>query len=536
MRRSAHLVIVAAAAAAFFTCADLGGIGHEGEARITGQLILPDGAPAIGTQVALFPSDYDPVKEARTIPFLTTDNDGYYHFSKVSPGRYTVLAIHAKRTIRILISDIRVTGAAVTIPPYSMRQAGSVKVFLPSGVNGALGYTFIPGTSLFTFLNNHTDFVVIDSVPAGMVPEIAYASTNDTVTDTIRHDVAVPPNDTVVVSNPSWKYARPLVLNTSATGANVAGTVTGFPALIRLHAGNFDFSQAHDDGADIRFTKQDTAFLDFEVERWDVAGQRAEIWVKIDSIRGNDSTQSITMYWGNPHASDNSNSAAVFDTANGFMGAWHLHEPGAAAAFDATGNHYDGTPHGMTAAFSVDGMIGNARWFNGTSSYIELTGTARSKLSFPEDGTYTLSAWVYATTIDSAAYYIISKGNRNYNLDLSGYNLWEVYDFRSGAGWERNFATPTAGEWKLLTGVRNGSDMRLYVDGRCADSTIDVYGSPLARTSDLDVQIGKRADSLYGYWNGIIDEVTIANRSRSADWIRLCYMNQNSVDRLVVFR
>jgi len=70
-----------------------------------------------------------------------------------------------------------------------------------------------------------------------------------------RYDVPVPSGDTVVIFNAEWPYAKQLYLNTSASGANVPGTVENFPVLVRLNSGNFDFSQAQKNGNDIRFNK-----------------------------------------------------------------------------------------------------------------------------------------------------------------------------------------------------------------------------------------------------------------------------------------
>ena len=46
-------------------------------------------------------------------------------------------------------------------------------------------------------------------------------------------------------------------------------------------------------------------------------------------VNGNDSTQFITMYWGNGTAVDSSNGAAVFN--NEFAGVWHLNDGGTGA-------------------------------------------------------------------------------------------------------------------------------------------------------------------------------------------------------------
>ncbi|MBN2037484.1 MAG: DUF2341 domain-containing protein [Chitinispirillaceae bacterium] len=514
---------------------DPGGSGTETTTGIVGSVVNDQGVPEADVQVRLHPDAYDPVKDNTEIPVDTTDSLGRFAFHNTGSGKYTAQAVHLKSGNSALISGIHVATDTVVTTSCTLQAPGAITAFLPSGINSAAGYVYVPGTTVFAFLESRTDFVTLGPAPAGRIPEIAYSSTNEEAVTTIRYNVQVKSGDTAVVRNPSWKYACPLILNTSATGANVAGTVVNFPVLIRLNTGNFDFSQALSAGADIRFAKQDTGFLNYEIERWDPAAEHAEVWVKVDTIRGNDSTQSIMMYWGNPGAPDNSNGAAVFDTGSGFQGVWHLNETGNTTAFDATGNQYNGTHHGMSAASAVDGMIGNAKAFDGKSSYIHLIGTAQSRLSFPENGTYTLSAWVLASAIDSAAHYIISKSNRNYNLDLSGYNLWEIYDLKSAVCWESNFAPAQSGEWKYLTGVRSGAKMRLYVDGVCADSTIDTTSSASLRDSTFDVQIGKRAESNYGYWNGVIDEAIVSNRSRSADWVRLSYMNQKKDDRLVRF-
>jgi hypothetical protein len=38
------------------------------------------------------------------------------------------------------------------------------------------------------------------------------------------------------------------------------------------------------------------------------------------------------------------------------------------------------------------------------------------------------------------------------------------------------------------------------------------------------------------FFNGVIDEATVAHDARSADWVKLCYMNQRAADALVKFR
>jgi hypothetical protein len=125
----------------------------------------------------------------------------------------------------------------------------------------------------------------------------------------------------------NWLHSKNVYFNTTSSGANVSGNVLNFPVLLRLKGTDMDFSQVKAQGADIRFAKADGTHLKYQIERYvDGASNQdtADLWVKVDTIKGNDSTQHIIMYWGKSDAVDSSNATAVFDTANGFVGSWHL--------------------------------------------------------------------------------------------------------------------------------------------------------------------------------------------------------------------
>jgi hypothetical protein len=77
---------------------------------------------------------------------------------------------------------------------------------------------------------------------------------------------------------------------------------------------------------------------------------------------------------------------------------------------------------------------------------------------------------------------------------------------------------------------------RLYIDG--TDVTGPYRGSIssiAAIANTLDFRIGIEADDSYPY-SGLIDEMVVSFTDRSADWVRLCYMNQKPQDALVQFR
>jgi len=117
-----------------------------------------------------------------------------------------------------------------------------------------------------------------------------------------------------------------------------------------------------------------------------------EIWVKVDTIFGNDSAHYICMYWGTSavgsrahHRLSNqcfgngfgglsdrvTNGAAVFDTANGFQGVWHLRKRETAPTEDASSIVSKG-PLWDDFGIGVPGVIGAARAFDGKASYIAI--------------------------------------------------------------------------------------------------------------------------------------------------------------------
>lgn len=125
-------------------------------------------------------------------------------------------------------------------------------------------------------------------------------------------DVTLTQGEIDTVPFTGWRYHATIGLNTSASGAAVAGMVTGFPALIRLTKDDFNFASAQATGADLRFGRQGGSFFPYEIER--------------------------------------------FDPAAGFQGVWHMNEnpsAGANAIKDRTANGHNGTPVGTMSGGEI---------------------------------------------------------------------------------------------------------------------------------------------------------------------------------------
>jgi len=347
----------------------------------------------------------------------------------------------------------------------------------------------------------------------------------------------------------TWAHSMVLGLNTTSAGAGVAGDIFGFPVLIRLNNGNFIFNQAHTSGNDIRFAKSDSTPLAFEIERWDPVTEHAEVWVKMDTVFGSSDKQSVIMFWGNAGASPLSSGSAVFDTTKGYQGVWHLSDAAGDSVRDATGNRYGGVSADAISRPSITGgIMGNCRAFDGKGNYIVMPNTASGKLNFPENSNYTVSAWVWVDTLDVFSHLIVSKGYEQYYLRITSWNSispqWEFVEFHETTKWETSTFPATVKQWTLLTGVRQGTKQVLYCNGVLVDSVIAGWSNLASRNTSNNLSIGRFLQQVnvpipnegYDFFKGSIDEVRILSAAQSPDWVRLCYMNQRSDDRLVRFK
>lgn len=509
--------------------------------NVSGRIVDSTGHNAPGVLVQLIPMQYNPVAGGALSAsyYDTSADDGTYSFREIGPGSYNMMALQIEKRTRAMANQILVEDSA-TIVPITLQHAGAITIALPSTVDTVNGYVYIPGTTISVPVKSRNP-LLIDSLPAGNIPAVYYAEKTTLVHDVLRYNIAVIPGSTTKVFMPLWNYSRKLHLNTTASGAGISSNVIGFPALVRLTSDNFTFDDAGNNGEDIRFTKANGTLLPHEIERWDPVAELADVWVRIDTIFGNDSLHYITMKWGNAETTGQSNSAAVFDTADGFEGVWHLSGTSGLLELDATYHHYDATPMGAVVPSDTTGVIGTAKKFDGTSGYLDMQNTASSSMNFAENDFFTISAWVKLDADSTPFQAIVYKGTYQWALETDPENFWEFNDYRDSTGWTRNRFTVAKHTWKYLTGVRAGAKQYLYVDGTCVDSLPTLY-TPTSgiwpRNTASNVQLSHCADGTQGerFLDGAIDETIVSGVARSSDWIKLCYMNQKSRDLLFVFK
>jgi hypothetical protein len=357
----------------------------------------------------------------------------------------------------------------------------------------------------------------------------------------------------------TWSNHQVIILNTSPSGSNVPDNEYKFPVLIRLNTGNFSgFSKVQLQGLDIRFSKTNySQHLSYQIEQWvDKAGfaDSAAIWVRVDTVLGNNATQSIVMHYGKTGVTSQSSGPAVFDTTNGYQAVYHFNEGTSGNANDATINSYAATAIGTPT--DTIGIIGRARFFNGSSAafYAANTASPPSKVCFPDDGFYTVSAWVYSTGFSATTPAIVSKGAgpAQYHL-FERYTTattnaeWSFLEQRSlGDGGQQSRRTPVGlasgqqSQWVHVVGVRNGPNMTLYVNGVNAGTGSDSVVGNGTRDTLANIGIGARlsdgaAPTGSAFWTGMIDEPEISSVVRDSSWVKLSFQNQQVSQTLVSF-
>jgi hypothetical protein len=191
---------------------------------------------------------------------------------------------------------------------------------------------------------------------------------------------------------------------------------------------------------------------------------------------------------------------------------------------DSSGNGNVGYVQNMATTTSVaQGKLGQALKFNGRSSFVDFGSGA----SLKPTSSVSISAWVkfnslasqvrflsdWHQTISTDRWLFLSQSNGTFCFYVSNLN-------ETSAGCTPNF-TPVLGAWYLVTGVYDGNNPRLYVNGNLIGQGPAIPG-PMNGGAGQSVRIGNQAET-GGYLDGMIDDFRIYNRVLSPNEIKQLY-------------
>ncbi len=211
---------------------------------------------------------------------------------------------------------------------------------------------------------------------------------------------------------------------------------------------------------------------------------------------------------------------------DGLVAHWALNEVSGTTTAPETGGNYDGTLTNMDPATDwVSGKIGNALDFDGTDDSIEVSAVSGLQIT----AAITLNAWVYARTLSSSGRKILSKGE-----SISG-GLWEyrmgIYDDKVRFGvaaseseeylsdWATSFPV---GEWHMITGTYDGTDMHIYFDGT-EKSSVAVNTTIGTNAGTIHIGNAYGGEDVNRTWDGMLDDVRIYNRALTPQEISQLY-------------
>ena len=293
--------------------------------------------------------------------------------------------------------------------------------------------------------------------------------------------------------NAEWKFRKKITLDTSALTAEASDVATGVPVAVRLHSGNFLFTDAKPDGSDIRFVAgDDKTPLKHHIEMFDAANQLAILWVQVPRLAAKTPSDAVWMYTSNAKA------AAADDAKGVYSPSQRLRLNFA----EADGAFKDASPYANLVAaagvaYGPAGMAGGSALFNGKPLKITMLEAAAIK---PGSGAgLSWSAWVKPKAVGAGQ--LFSWGGLT--LATASGNVTATLD-------KLKLSAPglKAGEWHHL-GLSLSDKLVLFVDGK-------EVASQAAAMRDFagDMIVGQ------GY-EGELDALEVAAVPRTSLWFQL---------------
>jgi len=323
-----------------------------------------------------------------------------------------------------------------------------------------------------------------------------------------------------------WQCRRTITIDHT----KVSGTLTDFPVLIEILDSNL-IGKTQPNGYDFVFTDADKVKLDHQIEFYDSTIGHLIVWVKVSYLSSSADTI-LYMYYGNPTCENQQNSTEVWDT--NYKLVLHLNE-NTGTLYDSTINGNNGIPYKTLQG--VSGKIDGAVTFDARNRYIDISHS--DTLAGYTEG-FTVSFWIKLDNTNRRqtilCKYDTSALRRGWMIEYNPAD-WPNNPFWFAASqdgmtyseWWADFV-PQADTWYYVTVVWEANIVpRFYINGVQVDTIISANFpstiSSIFNNVDVPLRIGRSVYSTRRI-EASLDEITISNQARSADWILTAYNNQ----------
>jgi len=338
-----------------------------------------------------------------------------------------------------------------------------------------------------------------------------------------------------IFNTSAWQYNRTIYIE-----ENSGNDLIDYQVLFNLSGSNFPL-EANESGADLRFVDKNGDVLNYWIEEYNHSAMKAHIWIKVPEIPAN-GTAALQMYWGNSNAFAMSNfndAMQKLQVDDSTVALWHFDNGSGNTVYDATSNDNDGNIYGAkwigfdggqwNNRSDVNFSSGYAMQFDGVNDYVDVGSNINPNQ-------FTIEAWIYPNTTLGAIRAIISKLHnekdyyyKNFEFRIETGKL--VAHIPDGSAWTRveTQNTISARTWYHAVLTYDGSTGKIFINGR---EDPNIYSGSYVQ-DNIKVTIGARPEFGYGnpgmFFNGIIDEVAIYNRSLSAEEIKAHYERRKFV-------
>src|SRR5262245_34144932 len=304
--------------------------------------------------------------------------------------------------------------------------------------------------------------------------------------------------------NNDWAFRKEIKLDLSKAGADIAGSPSDVPVLIRLSLANFGyFNDTAPDGADLRFVgPDDKTPLKYHIERYDPQAQIAFLWVRVPRLSGGASTDKIYLYYGNKAAKNGADPGGTYDASQVLL--YHFGAPSGSPQ-DATS--YKTEPSAFTATVNPASLIGAGASFKGAET-ISVPATGALRLAAAQG--LTLSAWVRIEGPQQQAYLAaIQDGPKELVLGIDGTRAFaRLAGAVAPVTVSQSDSDLSTGQWHHLAVRAASGHMTLFVDGAAAGSAAvtlpDISGT-------LTVGGGAQGGN---FLTGEVDELEVSSTGR----------------------
>ena len=501
-----------------------GGNSSETPNTIAGRVVDPAGRPSVGDTVEIRPADWIsddvPAEGVERAWRTTTDSQGRYRFEGVASGAYVV---ESRNGSAGFLSEAVSVGrgrpeadlGVDTANPF-LEVAGRV-VTDSSWIDDA-AKVHVCGTDHVAALDRSGAFR-LKGLGAGSVrllailgPKASSARAKDEFR-LPREGLIAPrllaPTRFEDEDYSRWPKLRKARIVFSGRGWHLDSDQPSAPIRVRLD-GSILPGEWEPTGASLRFSDSSGRKLPYEIESWDPAARRAEVWVRLDTANKGSEAHYLWLHWGRADAPERSDGSRVFDTAQGWVGVWHL--SGGDPWKDATAN---GLRLVATSVERASGAISGGVVLTPSSKLVAegavLQGWQETSISLwakldSARGAADLARMGALTDSDSSDW-ILGLSGRTDSLRASFRTVSQIRSGTSGL----SVAVPM-GRWTSLGGVFSVSSPRLRL-------VANDYAQVVAWTDSFPSR--SRALVVGGGFTGVVDEIRLRRIAMHPDVLRM---------------